>query len=67
MHDSAIILGINTIDLATLYKVDLMLSNPSNIKITMDPTQILFITCGREMLAVGLIERECEYLYIDLG
>ena len=33
----------------------------------MEPAQMLFVIQGRHMLAIQMIEKECEYMYVEVG
>jgi hypothetical protein len=67
------LLGLSAIDLTTLYNVDLTLgiredaSLISKAIVAMEPAQMLFLVQGRHMLAIQMIEKECEYMYVEVG
>jgi len=67
------LLGLSAIDLTTMYKVDLTLgirgdaSLLSKAILTMEPAQMLFVVQGSHMLAIQMIEKECEYMYVEVG
>lgn len=67
------LLGLSTIDLTTVYNVDLTLGIREDVSliskaiIAMEPAQMLFVVQGRHMLAIQMIEKECEYMYVEVG
>ncbi len=35
--------------------------------VAMEPAQMVFVVQGPHILAIQMIEKECEYMYVEVG
>lgn len=63
------LLGFSILDLSTLYRVNLETLDNINLKtlnimVCIEPAQIIFLSYGREIIAIQMIEKEHDYMYV---
>ena len=66
---NGVLVVYNSFDLTRMYQFALFSSNTSIRNITIDPTNLIFVSAGDkgEVKAVSLVKRTHEYVYLEVG